>query len=212
MNISMCRQRYCTQSTIRKIYISSNEKHCTKDCGNCYPLRRVHDTFADTWASFLCTLAYCANNKLRIITFFIGGSVLSSWGDSGWLANMPDYKSSGQGSTPWRSTVEGCFFWGGFLQVDNFTDLSVPVSPSHAQHALRSLRTSNIPRPSFDGQWQGNTQIMRNSDSTIRMTVAPNAGRKKAGCKQKMTLVVAASTTLAWSSGSHSLQQTIIAA
>lgn len=113
MNICMCRWRYCTQSTIRKIYISSNKKHCTKDCSNCYPLCWVHDTFTDKWASFLCTLAvYCANNELQIITFFTGGSVFSSRGGSGWLANMPDYKSSGQGSTPWHSTVEGCFFRG----------------------------------------------------------------------------------------------------
>ena len=163
MNISMCKdighkgvslpneykhvQRYWTQSTIRKIYISSNEKHCTKDCSNCYPLCRVHDTFTDTWASFLCTLVYCANNKLRIITFFTGSSVLSSRGDSGWLTRQtinPVAKVRPPDAARWRAA-----FWGGFLQVDNFTDLSAPVSPSHAQHALRSLRTSNIPRPSF---------------------------------------------------------------
>ena len=115
----------------KKIYISSNEKHCTKDCNNCYPLCRIHDTFTDTWASFLCTLVYCANNELRIITFFTGGSVLSSRGGSGWLANMPDYKSSGQGSTPWRCTVEGCFFWGGGSSKSTITQTCQSLSHLH---------------------------------------------------------------------------------
>ena len=118
----------------------------------------------------------------------------------GWLTCQtinPAAKVRPPDTARWRAA-----FFGGFLRVNNYTELSVPVSPSHAQHALRSLRTSNIPRLSFDrsrlnGQWQGNVQIMRNSNSTIRMMVAPpSAGRKKAGWEQKTTPVTAASIAL----------------
>ena len=54
--------------------------------------------------------------------------------------------------------------------------VSVPVSLSCAQHALRSLRTLKIPCAIFDewrpnGQWHGNTQITHNSSRMIEMTI-----------------------------------------
>lgn len=62
----------------------------------------------------------------------------------------------------------------------------VPVSPSHAKHAPRSLHPLKTPCPPVlkrrpNGQWQGNTQTICNSRRVIRLmsVTTPSWGQRK---------------------------------